>query len=113
AGCEPGRCVVTAHPASRAAVRAAGLGRQINARTRGRSYEGSGPADSAFIILTVVRIAATGDRRRDAGFRQPIAVAHREILGSTIAVMDQAGGAGAAAVVNSLLQRIEHEVGRE
>src|SRR5262245_66608508 len=70
-------------------------------------------ADDRLSESIVVRITATPDRWRDTSFRQPIAVAHRNVLGAPIAVMDQAAGAGAAAVVNGLLQRIEHEVGRQ
>ena len=61
----------------------------------------------------VVGIAAAADRRRDAGFRQPVGVAHRQILRAAITVMHEVLDAGAAPVVDRLLEGVEHEVGRQ
>ena len=49
--------------------------------------------------------------RLDAGVGEALGVAHRQVLRVTIAVTDQIIGAGAAAVVDRLLERVKHEVG--
>ena len=67
--------------------------------------------DDRFGEGVVVRIAAAADRRLDAGVGQALGVAHREILAAAIAVMHQVADGVVAAVVDRLLERIEHEVG--
>jgi len=69
--------------------------------------------DDRFGHSVVVEIAAAPDRRRDAGAGEPIGIAHGQVLRAAIAVMHQAGRAGAAAIVNGFLKRNEDEVGRQ
>jgi hypothetical protein len=46
-------------------------------------------ADHRFRERVIVRIAATADRRRDAGIGEAIGVPHRQVLRAAIAVMDK------------------------
>jgi len=66
--------------------------------------------DDRFGEGVVVRVAATADRRFDARLGQSVGVAHREILRAAIAVVHHVVDAGAAAVINRLLERIEDEI---
>ena len=62
-------------------------------------------------MLTVVRIPAAPDGRRDAGVGEAVGVPHREILPALIAVVHEAGEGVVATCVDRLLKRVQHEVG--
>lgn len=66
-------------------------------------------AADGFSERVVIRIAAAADRGRDAGVGQPIGVAHRPKQRAAIAAMHDVRGGAATAVVDRLLERIEHE----
>src|SRR5687767_15915787 len=70
-------------------------------------------ADDRFGHRIVIGIAATTDGRRDAGLGEARGVAHRQILRAAIAMMHEVLDAGAASVVDRLLEGIEDEVRRQ
>src|SRR2546425_2231143 len=67
-------------------------------------------ADDRLGERIVVRIATAPDGRRNAGIRESIRVAHRQILRATVTVMDKPVGRVATAVVDRLFERIEDEI---
>src|ERR1700692_186136 len=70
-------------------------------------------ADHRLGQRVIVRVAATADGGLDAGLRQTVGVAHGEILTAAIAVMDQVADVLPTALVDRLVQGVEHEVGPE
>ena len=69
--------------------------------------------DHRFREGIVIGVATAADRRLDAGICQTLGVAHRQVLGAPIAVMDQVGDVGATAVVDRLFQGIKDTVGAQ
>ncbi len=59
----------------------------------------------------VVAIALAADRGLDAGLRQSLGVADRDVLPTTVTMVNQATRAVRLTGVQGLLQGIEHEVG--
>ena len=59
----------------------------------------------------VVAIADAADRGFDAGVGQALGAFGRDILAASVAVMDQSAALQGAAIMQSLVQRIEHEAG--
>lgn len=62
-----------------------------------------------FSECVVVAVANAADRRLDPGFSQTLAVIDRDVLASTIAVVDQAAAINRLALVQSLLDRVKQE----
>src|SRR4029078_11785845 len=77
------------------------------------NYFGLKEADDRFRERVVVRIPATAHGQRDGGIGETIGVAHREVLGAAITVMHEAVRRVAAPLVDGLLERVEHKVGRQ
>src|SRR5262245_49101815 len=67
--------------------------------------------DDGFSERIVIRIATAADRWFDAGVRQPFGVAHRQVLRTAIAMMDEILGGGGTPAIDRLIERIEDEVG--
>ena len=56
-------------------------------------------------------VVAAADRGLEAGLGQSFAVFDREVLHAPIAVMNEAAASNGSAIVQRLLQRVEHEAG--
>ena len=69
--------------------------------------------DHGFRKGIVIGIAPAAHRRRDPGLRQPLRVAHRQVLRAAVAVMDELGEAVPTAVINRLFQGIQDEIGAQ
>src|SRR5215213_4679606 len=80
-------------------------------RTAPMDHLGLEEADHGFSQGIVVRIADTADRRVDARLGEALGVFDRDALGSSIAMVDEAGSPDGLPFMESLLQGIEHEFG--
>jgi hypothetical protein len=69
--------------------------------------------DHRFGEGVIVGIPAAADGRVDAGVGQAFGVAHRQVLRAAITVVNQIADPVAAAGVDRLLERIEHEIGAQ
>src|ERR1700689_4445192 len=59
----------------------------------------------------VVGISDAADRRLNACFSQPLGIFDRDVLAAPVAMVHEAAAMDRSAIVQGLLQRIEHEAG--
>ena len=75
-----------------------GVNRRLESDLPGRAY-----------LLTVVAIAHATHRRLDTGVGQALGVFDRDVLAASVAVMHEPAAMKGSAVMQGLLQGVEHE----